>query len=57
VPWKAGDAKRHKKGLSAAQSKTWAATANAVLKTGGGEGKAIRIANAQVARRATKKRK
>ena len=57
MPWKAGDAKRHKKGLSAAQSKTWAATANAVLKTGGGEGKAIRIANAQVARRATKKRK
>jgi len=53
MPWSAGDAKKHKKGLSSSQAKKWASVANGVLKTclseGKGqsecEGRAIRIAN------------
>jgi len=53
MPWSASDAKKHKKGLTPAQSAKWASIANGVLKScqaSGGkdcEGKAIRIANSK----------
>jgi len=53
MPWKAEDAKKHKKGLSKEQAKKWAKIANEVLrkckKEGGKdcEGKAIRVANSK----------
>ena len=55
MPWSAGDAKKHKKGLSSAQAKKWAKIANKVLadckKDGKSqsycEGKAIRVANSK----------
>lgn len=47
MPWSAGDAKKHKKGLSAAQSRKWSKVANSVLADSGDEGKAIRIANSK----------
>lgn len=60
MPWTAADAGKHHKGLSAAQKKKWAATANAVLsecKESGGsdcEGKAIRVANSVVNKKSKK---
>lgn len=53
MPWSAGDAKKHKKGLSKEQAKKWAKIANKVLKDcrdkGGKdcEAKAIRVANSK----------
>lgn len=47
MPWSSSDAKKHKKGLSSAQSRKWAKIANAVLSDSGDEGKAIRIANSK----------
>jgi hypothetical protein len=53
MPWTAGDAKKHKKGLTPEQAAKWAKIANKVLadckKSGGKdcEGKAIRIANSK----------
>jgi len=48
MPWSAKDAKKHKKGLTPAQSRKWSKVANAVLDDSGDEGKAIRIANSKV---------
>ncbi|MFW6121526.1 MAG: DUF2213 domain-containing protein [Petrotogales bacterium] len=56
MPWKPGDADKHKKGLTGAQKKKWAKIANSArsscLKKGGSEkecdASAIRIANSQV---------
>lgn len=56
MPWSPRDALKHKKGLTPAQQKKWASIANSVLaqcqKDGDSdcEGKAIRIANSQVAK-------
>jgi uncharacterized protein YdaT len=50
MPWSAGDAKKHKKGLSKTEAKKWAEIANAALKQYGDEGKAIRVANSRVGR-------
>ncbi len=51
MPWDAKDAKgKTKKADTPAKGKQWAATANAVLDKDGDEGKAIRIANAAVAK-------
>ena len=47
MPWKAKDAKKHKKGLTSAEARRWAKIANEVLADSGDEGKAIRIANAR----------
>lgn len=56
MPWTAKEAKGHtKKAKSAGAKKQWSATANAVLAKSGDEGKAIRIANAAVAKRGRKK--
>jgi uncharacterized protein YdaT len=56
LPWTAKSARRHtKKAKSPKAKRQWSKVANAVLKHGGSEGKAIRIANAAVKRR--KKRK
>lgn len=53
MPWSPKDAPGHtKKAKSPAARKQWAATADAVLKKSGDEGKAVRIANAAVAKRA-----
>lgn len=49
MPWTAKTFKsRHNKSLTSAQAKKAAGIANAVLEETGDEGKAIRIANAQV---------
>ncbi|MBM4240582.1 MAG: hypothetical protein FJ150_02755 [Euryarchaeota archaeon] len=53
MPWSAGDAKKHKKGLTSAQAKKWAEIANSVyrdcMSTKDNDkfcsGKAIRLAN------------
>ena len=52
MPWKSGDAKKHtKKADTAAKRLQWARVANRVLSETGDEGRAIRIANAAVAKR------
>lgn len=52
MPWTIADALGHtKKAGSPAAKRQWASTANAVLKQSGDEGKAVRIANAAVAKR------
>ena len=49
MPWSMRDALKHTgKAKSEKKKKQWAATANAVLKSSGDEGKAVRIANAAV---------
>jgi uncharacterized protein YdaT len=49
MPWSLKDALSHtKKAKSPEKKKQWAATANAVLKSSGDEGKAVRVANAAV---------
>lgn len=55
MPWKPKDAaaKTHK-AASPAAKRQWAKTANAVLAKTGDEGKAVRIANAAVAKRGRK---
>jgi uncharacterized protein YdaT len=51
MPYKPSDAKsKTKKADTPARKKQFASTANAVMKKGGDEGKAIRIANAAVAK-------
>lgn len=50
MPWNPGDAFKHNHAASSPKkSALWSGTANAVLNDSGDEGKAIRIANAQVA--------
>lgn len=56
MPWSAGDAKKHKKGLSKTEAKKWAEIANSILKETGDEAKAIRIANSRVGRKRSKVR-
>jgi uncharacterized protein YdaT len=52
MPWTSKDAEKHtKKANTAAEKRQWAKTANSVLKDGGSEAKAIRIANAAVAKK------
>lgn len=49
MPWTAKDADKHtKKANTAAEKKQWAKVANSVLKDGGSDAKAIRIANASI---------
>ncbi len=50
MPWKASDA-RHKthKANTPKKRRKWAKVANAVLKSSGDEGKAVRVANATMA--------
>lgn len=50
MPWTPSDGpKRHtKKANTPGKKKAWSATANAVLKESGDEGKAIRIANSRM---------
>ncbi|HET9718109.1 MAG TPA: hypothetical protein VFP60_18190 [Pseudolabrys sp.] len=51
MPWTADDAERHtKKADSPKRQRMWAEIANAVLAQTGDEGRAIREANAAVAR-------
>ncbi|HZF28703.1 MAG TPA: hypothetical protein VE907_06280 [Gammaproteobacteria bacterium] len=50
MPWDPKDAKRHtKKANTAKKGRQWSDVANSVLKRGGGEGSAIRQANAVAA--------
>lgn len=53
MPWSPSDgpARHTKKAKSPAAKKQWAAAANNVLAKTGDEGKAVRIANAAVAKR------
>lgn len=52
MPWTEKDATRHtKKATSPAAKAQWSAVANKVLSSSGDDGKAIRIANAAVAKR------
>lgn len=49
MPWTAKDAERHtKKATTPSEKKQWAKVANSVLKDGGSDSKAIRIANASI---------
>ena len=59
MPWSPTDGpSRHTKKASTPAKKTqWAATANAVLAKSGDEGKAVRIANAAVAKHPSRKSK
>lgn len=45
MPWSSGDATRFKKDISPGSKDRWAAIANSILKQGGDEGKAVRVAN------------
>lgn len=56
MPWSPKDATKHtKKARSPKAKKQWSTVSNKVLKeSGGDEGKAIRIANAAVAKRRKK---
>lgn len=57
MPWSSKDASKHtKKANTPAEKKQWAKTANAVLKSSKNEGKAVRIANASIAKGNNKKR-
>ena len=52
MPWSMASALKHtKKAVSPAKKHQWAATANAVLKASADEGKAVRVANAAVAKK------
>jgi hypothetical protein len=57
MPWKPDDgpARHTKKAKSPVAKKQWSAVANKVLDESGDEGKAVRIANAAVAKRKGKK--
>ena len=59
MPWtpKSGPSRHTKKASTPAKKKAWSETANAVLKESGDEGKAIRIANARIAKIREKKGK
>jgi hypothetical protein len=55
MPWTAKDAQRHtKKAKSNEASRQWAEVANKVLSETGDEGRAVREANAAVAKRKKK---
>lgn len=57
MPWTDKDASRHtKKAKTEKQRGQWAKVANAVLKSTGDEGRAVRAANAAVAKSARKRR-
>lgn len=56
MPWKASDATKHtKKADTPSKQSAWAKTANSVLKESGDEAKAIRIANAEMTKKSSKK--
>lgn len=56
MPWEPKDAgKKTKKAASPGAKKQWSTVANKVLADSGDEGKAIRIANAAVAKRRGKR--
>jgi hypothetical protein len=56
MPWGPSEATRFtKKASTPAAKKQWSAVANAVLKKTGSDAKAIRIANAQIFKRRSKK--
>ena len=57
MPWtpKSGPSRHTKKANTPARKKAWSATANAVLKKSGDEGKAVRIANYVVKKKGKKK--
>ena len=58
MPWKLGDALRHtKQASSPKKKKQWTTVANSVLEKSGDEGKAIRIANSQVKKARSHKKK
>jgi hypothetical protein len=58
MPWTADDATRHtKKAKSAKAKRQWMHVANAVLKKTGDDARAIRAADAAVARRGKRKTK
>jgi hypothetical protein len=56
MPWtpSSGPARHTKKAKSPAAKKQWSSVANKVLSDSGDEGKAVRIANAAVAKRKSK---
>lgn len=55
MPWTPSDATKHtKKATSATSKRQWRDVANAVLKKTGDEGRAVREANAAVAKRRRK---
>ena len=57
MPWTAKDAARHtRKARTSKQREQWAAVANAVLKSTDDEGRAVRAANAAVAKSGKKRR-
>lgn len=52
MPWTVRDALRHtKKARSGGAKRQWSKVANAVLRDTGDEGRAVRVANAAVAKR------
>lgn len=52
MPWSSKDAKRHtKKADSPKAKRQWSHVANSMLKSGKGEGAAVRAANAAVGKR------
>ena len=51
MPWVAADAAKHNKKATGKAATQWAAVANSVLSTTGNDARAIREANAVVARR------
>jgi hypothetical protein len=52
MPWKSKDAERHtKKADTPAEKRQWKEVANSVLKRTGDEGRAVRQANAVIAKR------
>jgi len=57
MPWQTKQAKKHNKKAVGPKAKQWAATANAVLEKTGDDAKAIRIANAAIKTKTTKKEK
>lgn len=58
MPWTPRDAARHtKKAKSPKRKRQWPKTANSVLKRGGSEGSAVRIANAAVKKSSKRKKK
>ena len=58
MPWKLGDALRKtKQATTPKKKKQWTTVANTVLAKSGDEGKAIRIANSQVKKARSHKKK
>lgn len=51
MPWNAADAGRHNKKAKGAAAKQWSSVANSVLAKTGSDARAIREANAVIARR------